>query len=873
MFKLQSAIEKFFLSALVIIVAIVISYFIYKSFYSIVSHSSIKSYLVQASFDNIYGNKTSIFVLLKNETNVGNNVIISEIITFSNGTSKTYKIPFSLQMASKSGSNFLYDFATTNFPSISNNSQPIKISNVFIISGNYIIESENSSITYSSYYYTKSSLENVPLYYLNMSVTPLGAGNLIPGDGYYYGGSKVAISEKPNIGYAFSGWFGFGNGNYTGLNKTVFIEMNSNITEYAKYVKLVRMYVNATYNGIPVYGNGVLNATTNGTIYIMPGIKYTLSVPRYIAVSDGTRYTFESLQDNCGIPIASNSNSTTFIPSYANYNCKFMANYIEQYFLLINLNTSEGTVTPFGGWYNIGTKVKVAVNSNYGYAFSKAIGNGNGSYTGTDNPFYVTMNSPITENIIFIPLVNVYVESSSQSVPYSFLSNYNNTFYNGTTNSNFMVPAGSTLTLESPVQLNWGEREFISISSSTCPLSGSSITLPTKGGASCTVYINPSTIQYLFIMNEFLNGGEESNNFTYGTVYLNGNPMTSNQVWINAGTNVTFYATNDKAGYAFQGFSGGNGVLNGVAYSGVSGVDSTPGVIVGINQEYTETASYPPYQVQKSYSNGYNATRALNAWGGLGNIYDTTEFDCSDAQYTLIHVIMNQPVIEVANYYQTRSITEGTVNVVVHYMYYNITDQVTQYNYNNWQNFGWQSVPISESLVSSGTKTITIYNVTPYSNYSSGLGTEAIYYSGYTSFSQYGYYDPGSWSWTNEYSYSVYNFTSQQLSYMPKEYYYVVNQTISDIENQYPDIATRHNNTIVYVLNLQLSFSISGTQIYIDYDDIPTSTIGYGNFYNYQYSSGTYYSESYSYTTVHNYFGYSNYPYGNDGFLRYPPNA
>ena len=340
-----SDIDINFNNLLVIIVAIVISYFIYKSFYSVVSHASIKSYLIRASFDDIYGNKTNIFILLKNETNIGSNVIINEMITFNNGTSKTYKIPFALQMASKSGGGFLYDFATTNFPAISNNSQSIKISNVFIISDNYIIESENNSITYSSYYYTKSSLENVPLYYLNMSATPLGAGNLTPGNGYYYAGSKVAISEKPNIGYAFSGWSGFGDGNYTGPNKTAIIEMNSNITEYAKYVKLVKMYVNATYNGIPVYVNGVLNTTTNGTVYLMPGLKYTLSLPRYITISNGTKYVFESMQNDCGISISPNSNYTTFVPSYANYNCKFTANY-ELPFIFLYISNYQHVATP-----------------------------------------------------------------------------------------------------------------------------------------------------------------------------------------------------------------------------------------------------------------------------------------------------------------------------------------------------------------------------------------------------------------------------------------------------------------------------------------------------------------------------------------------
>jgi len=851
--KLQSSIEKFILSAIIALVAIVVSYFIYSSFYSTSSHIGLKSYLVYADFSNIYGNKTSIFILLKNNTEIGSNVLINERITFSNGTSNTISVPFVLDISSQSGNGYLYYFSTSNFPAIANNSQGIKVSNINILSGNSIIESQNKSIVYTSYYYTKSSLATIPLYYLNMSTSIVNAGVLTPGNGYYYAGSKVAIGEKPNTGYAFSGWLGYGNGNYTGTNQTSVIIMNSNITEYARYTKLVKMYVNATYNGIPVYVNGVLNTTTNGTIYLAPETKYTLSVPMYISISSGERYLFTNLQDDCGISISPNSNSTTFVPSYANYNCKFTANYVEQYLLLIDINSSEGSVTPFGGWYDAGSNVEITATPNYGYAFNKAVGSGNGSYTGSNNPFYTTMNSPITEDVSFIPLVNVYVKSSAQAVTYSFESN-SNTFYNGTTNSIFMAPAGSTLTLESYKQINWGERELTDIANSTCALSGRSITLPTSGGESCTVYISPPTTQYLFMMNEFLQGTSQSNSFKYGSVYLDGSQMTSNQTWINAGTNVTFYATNDKAGYAFQDFTGRDSILNGVTYSGVSGIDSNPGVTVGENQQHTYGASYPPYQTQNSYSNGYNLTSSkfslLFNQGG-----DT--FDCDAPQYIPIHIIMNSPVIENANYYPTRNITGNTVNVVVNYKYYNITEQSNAYGYNNGQNYIWDDYIGQETLISSGTESITISNVTPYSNYTSGIGEENVYYLGNSYLQQVGSFATFSYSYTTNITYYVSNFTSQQLSYMPPEYAYVVSQIISNMKSQYPDKYIDHNNSTDYVLNLQISFTLSGTQVYIDYNDEPSGTIASTKYIN-NYGSNI---QSYNYITSFNYFGYSNYDF------------
>jgi len=52
------------------------------------------------------------------------------------------------------------------------------------------------------------------------------------------------------------------------------------------------------------------------------------------------------MQDDCGISIASNSNSTTFVPSYANYNCKFMANYTQPPFILLYISNSQSIATP-----------------------------------------------------------------------------------------------------------------------------------------------------------------------------------------------------------------------------------------------------------------------------------------------------------------------------------------------------------------------------------------------------------------------------------------------------------------------------------------------------------------------------------------------
>jgi len=408
--KAQISLEKILLIIVIVASAILVLYFLYKSTYTNLSNIGVKSYLEYISFGNIYANKESVFLLLANKTNIGNNIIINEKITFLNGTSNTINIPFMLNMISPSQNGYLYYLTTTDFPQISNSSQSIKVSNINIFNNNSVIESTNTSTNYTSYYYTQSSLSTLPLYHLNMTSSILNGGVLNPDNGYYYAGSKVAISEKSNPGFSFNGWIGSGKGNYTGPNQASIITMNSNITESAQFVKLVKMYVNSTYNGINVYVNGVLNTTTNGIVYFIPGVKYTLSFPMYVSVSNGVRYMFENMQDSCGIPISTNSNSTSFIPTYANYNCKFTANYVEQFYLtMLSSNTLMGTVNPSGGWYDEGSIVEISANPSSDCVFVNWTGSGINSYTGTLNQTNIIMNSPITEEAYFKKILYYYL--------------------------------------------------------------------------------------------------------------------------------------------------------------------------------------------------------------------------------------------------------------------------------------------------------------------------------------------------------------------------------------------------------------------------------------------------------------------------------
>ncbi|AWR96162.1 PQQ-binding-like beta-propeller repeat protein [Acidianus sulfidivorans JP7] len=85
--------------------------------------------------------------------------------------------------------------------------------------------------------------------------------------------------------------------------------------------------------------------------------------------------------------------------------------YLTQYYLLVN-STYGGTVSPSSGWYNAGSEVQLCASAYFGYQFIKWIGSGIGSYSGKENNVTITINGPINETAIFLP---VYVLTFSES--------------------------------------------------------------------------------------------------------------------------------------------------------------------------------------------------------------------------------------------------------------------------------------------------------------------------------------------------------------------------------------------------------------------------------------------------------------------------
>ena len=100
--------------------------------------------------------------------------------------------------------------------------------------GSYSGTTQSPSVTMDS---NINELANCSInhYSLIESVSPSGAGTVLPGNGTYAYGTLVPISAKPVAGYSFSGWSCSGTGCYSGSSANATINMTGNVIETANF--------------------------------------------------------------------------------------------------------------------------------------------------------------------------------------------------------------------------------------------------------------------------------------------------------------------------------------------------------------------------------------------------------------------------------------------------------------------------------------------------------------------------------------------------------------------------------------------------------------------------------------------------------------
>jgi hypothetical protein len=93
------------------------------------------------------------------------------------------------------------------------------------------------------------------------------------------------------------------------------------------------------------------------------------------------------------------------------------AEYVPEVFLDF-VDPPEGAGSPGDSWHAPGAVVSIEGVPHPGYAFASWTGQGNGSYTGTNNPASVTMNEPLVQTSSYDPYGYEFSISASATDPY-----------------------------------------------------------------------------------------------------------------------------------------------------------------------------------------------------------------------------------------------------------------------------------------------------------------------------------------------------------------------------------------------------------------------------------------------------------------------
>jgi hypothetical protein len=290
-------------------------------------------------------------------------------------------------------------------------------------------------------------------------------------------GSQVTFTASPNQGYFFEKWVGTQSSTSNPLNLTITKPTNET-AEFGFDITFSTTGLGSNAEGIvlSVDGQGYTYSQLPVTIAVNYGqsVSYSFYSPIY-ASTNGVRYVWVSTSG------LDNKQTDNFIPHQSG---DVIGNYASQYELVMSVYPSgAGSTNPSGTtWYNAGTQVQISASPNAGYIFVSWSGVGTISYSGSNNPATVTMNSPINETANFeieVTVQNTFGGSASAS-------------YNGQTfqsNTSFFVTYGSQVTFTASANQGY----FFDTWTGTVQSSSASLTLiitsPTTETAEFGYYI------------------------------------------------------------------------------------------------------------------------------------------------------------------------------------------------------------------------------------------------------------------------------------------------------------------------------------------------------------------------------------------------
>lgn len=233
--------------------------------------------------------------------------------------------------------------------------------------------------------------------------------------GYPLSGATVQFAANVSNVFLFPTLQDTGsNGNatsYISSNQSEFVRVNATFAGYvANTVIDFANPIVITFQTTPMPG-----ASSQNPVLKVDGVSYTYQqLPKKFLFTASSQHTYQyysAVPGQTGVQyVYGTLGGCGFTQQNAAFtamvNCTVTAVYNNQYQLTMAVNPfGGGTTTPTVGnyWYNPGDQVTISAtpNSDGGYTFVNWIGTGQGSYSGSQNSYPITMGGPVTETATF----------------------------------------------------------------------------------------------------------------------------------------------------------------------------------------------------------------------------------------------------------------------------------------------------------------------------------------------------------------------------------------------------------------------------------------------------------------------------------------
>jgi len=246
--------------------------------------------------------------------------------------------------------------------------------------------------------YAVSPLQTIALYYSGSSPSSGITASLLPSYGTPDFNSTVTIFVPGNT---LPGKYSL---RFVGNNGYYRVSTLLNIT-----VLKSTFYISLNPNSGTVHAGSSTSFMATAYSNIEPQtVVWSYNAPQGISVSLSSQTSGIGQPIMVTVSVSPNAvfNGSVPITIFANSNDSFSANatytLTPQFYLTMSANpSSDGSVSPSSGWYNAGFVVTITATPNTGYKFAGWTGSGTQSYTGSNNPATVVMDSNIEETASF----------------------------------------------------------------------------------------------------------------------------------------------------------------------------------------------------------------------------------------------------------------------------------------------------------------------------------------------------------------------------------------------------------------------------------------------------------------------------------------